>query len=59
MDYAFQFVIDNNGIDTEEDYPYQGHERTCNKDKVFASFSPLPRQNVELLSFVSAKMLVN
>lgn len=34
MDYAFQFVINNHGIDTEEDYPYQGREHTCNKEKV-------------------------
>ncbi|KAG8632388.1 low-temperature-induced cysteine proteinase [Manihot esculenta] len=34
MDYAFQFVIKNNGIDTEEDYPFQGHERSCNKEKL-------------------------
>lgn len=52
MDYAYQFVIDNHGIDTEEDYPYQGRERSCNKKKVFASFPLFPLQNVELLSFV-------
>ncbi|GMI91297.1 xylem bark cysteine peptidase 3 [Hibiscus trionum] len=34
MDYAYQFVIDNHGIDTEEDYPYQGRQKTCNKDKM-------------------------
>ncbi|KAL8141213.1 hypothetical protein V2J09_007234 [Rumex salicifolius] len=34
MDYAYQFVIDNHGIDTEEDYPYQGKQKTCNKDKM-------------------------
>ncbi|KAG8494258.1 hypothetical protein CXB51_011641 [Gossypium anomalum] len=34
MDYAFQFVINNHGIDTEEDYPYQGREHTCNKEKL-------------------------
>ncbi|XP_054818522.1 zingipain-2-like [Prosopis cineraria] len=34
MDYAYQFVIDNHGIDTEEDYPYQGRERSCIKDKL-------------------------
>ncbi|XP_010271530.1 PREDICTED: low-temperature-induced cysteine proteinase [Nelumbo nucifera] len=34
MDYAFQWVIKNKGIDTEDDYPYQGGERTCNKDKL-------------------------
>ncbi|XP_022769083.1 low-temperature-induced cysteine proteinase [Durio zibethinus] len=34
MDYAYQFVIDNHGIDTEEDYPYQTQEKTCNKEKL-------------------------
>ncbi|XP_076922208.1 low-temperature-induced cysteine proteinase-like [Bidens hawaiensis] len=34
MDYAFEFVIKNKGIDTEEDYPYQGRATTCNKNKM-------------------------
>ncbi|KAF7817606.1 low-temperature-induced cysteine proteinase [Senna tora] len=34
MDYAYQFVIDNHGIDTEEDYPFKGREGSCNKDKL-------------------------
>lgn len=34
MDYAYQFVINNHGIDTEEDYPYQGRARSCNKKMV-------------------------
>lgn len=38
MDYAYEFVINNNGIDTEEDYPYLGKETTCNKNKVMNSF---------------------
>jgi hypothetical protein len=38
MDYAYQFIIDNKGIDTEEDYPYQSRQLLCKKDKVFACF---------------------
>ncbi|KAL2504045.1 xylem bark cysteine peptidase 3 [Abeliophyllum distichum] len=34
MDYAYEFVIKNRGIDTEKDYPYQGREKTCNKEKL-------------------------
>ncbi|KAK7351725.1 hypothetical protein VNO77_11379 [Canavalia gladiata] len=34
MSYAYQFVIGNHGIDTEEDYPYQARQRPCNKDKL-------------------------
>ncbi|KAF9686774.1 hypothetical protein SADUNF_Sadunf02G0024700 [Salix dunnii] len=34
MDYAFQFVINNHGIDTEEDYPYRAQDGTCKKEKL-------------------------
>ncbi|VFQ63237.1 unnamed protein product [Cuscuta campestris] len=34
MDYAYKFVLKNNGIDTEEDYPYQGTQNTCNQAKL-------------------------
>lgn len=34
MDYAYQFVVKNKGIDTEEDYPYLSRDATCNKNKV-------------------------
>ncbi|KAK2392578.1 low-temperature-induced cysteine proteinase [Trifolium repens] len=34
MDYAYQFIIDNKGIDTEEDYPYQARQVLCKKDKL-------------------------
>ncbi|GAA0180617.1 cysteine protease [Lithospermum erythrorhizon] len=31
MDYAFDFIIKNGGIDTEEDYPYSGRDGTCDQ----------------------------
>ncbi|KAE8712649.1 Cysteine proteinase RD21a [Hibiscus syriacus] len=55
MDYAYKFVIDNHGIDTEEDYPYQGREKTCNKDKrkrrvvTFDDYADVPMNNEKQL----------
>lgn len=34
MDYAFDFIIKNGGLDTEEDYPYTALDGVCNSSKV-------------------------
>ncbi|KAM7257644.1 hypothetical protein ACFE04_013385 [Oxalis oulophora] len=34
MNYAYQFVVDNHGINTEQEYPFVGRDRTCNEDKL-------------------------
>ncbi|KAK9286254.1 hypothetical protein L1049_014641 [Liquidambar formosana] len=33
MDYAFDFIINNGGIDTEEDYPYRAVDAKCDPSR--------------------------
>ncbi|OAY78521.1 Oryzain alpha chain, partial [Ananas comosus] len=55
MDYAFQWEIKNKGIDTEDDYPYLGTEKRCNKNKMnrrvvnIDSYTDVPLNNEKLL----------
>lgn len=34
MDYAFEFIIKNGGIDTGEDYPYKATDGSCDPNRV-------------------------
>lgn len=34
MEHAFEFIIKNGGIDTEQDYPYRGRGGKCDAYKV-------------------------
>lgn len=34
MDYAFEFIVKNGGIDTEDDYPYKGVDGQCDQNRV-------------------------
>lgn len=33
MDYAFDFIVTNGGIDTEDDYPYEGLDGICDPSR--------------------------
>ncbi|KAJ6399529.1 hypothetical protein OIU77_020146 [Salix suchowensis] len=61
MDYAFQFVINNHGIDDEEDYPYRARDGTCNKEKMkrrvvtIDKYVDLPENEKQLLQAVAAQ----
>ncbi|KAF3655577.1 Actinidain [Capsicum annuum] len=55
MDYAFQFVIKNGGIDSEEDYPYVEGDGTCDTFRKNAkvvkidSYEDVPENNERAL----------
>ncbi|CAM6114199.1 unnamed protein product [Calypogeia fissa] len=34
MDYSFEFIIANGGIDSDKDYPYTGRDGRCDKEKM-------------------------
>lgn len=48
MDYGFKYIMDNQGIDTEDDYPYEAKDGTCNSEKASHKVSTIKSfQDVE------------
>jgi len=51
MDYGFQYIEDNAGIDTEVDYPYHARDQTCISSKAanhvvtISGFHDVPQNN--------------
>lgn len=56
MDLAFKYIIENNGIDTEESYPYQAHSelfcrfKASNVGATMSSYKDIRREDVEALT---------
>lgn len=36
MDGAYKFIVDNNGLSTEADYPYRGDDGTCDPNRALS-----------------------
>ncbi|CAA2997581.1 low-temperature-induced cysteine ase-like [Olea europaea subsp. europaea] len=65
MDYAFEFIIKNGGIDTEEDYPYTGRDGRCDPYRKNAKvvsidgYEDVPTYNEEALKKAVANQPVS
>lgn len=65
MDYAFEFVIKNGGIDSEEDYPYQESDGICDQNRKNAkvvkidSYEDVPAYNEKALQKAVANQPVS
>ncbi|NP_001312246.1 low-temperature-induced cysteine proteinase-like precursor [Nicotiana tabacum] len=65
MDYAFDFIIKNGGIDTEEDYPYTGRDGRCDQSRKNAKvvtingYEDVPENNEKALQKAVASQPVS
>ena len=65
MDYAFQYVEENHGIDTEKDYPYFATSGSCNAAKAkkhaatFSSFVDVDHNDEDALKAAVAQQPVS
>ncbi|KAJ7522230.1 hypothetical protein O6H91_18G002700 [Diphasiastrum complanatum] len=65
MDYAFQFIIKNGGVDTENDYPYSAVQNTCDSNRLNAhvvtidDFEDVPANNENALKKAVANQPVS
>jgi C1A family cysteine protease len=65
MDYAFQFIIDNGGLDSEEDYPYKSRDSRCDQNRKNArvvtinGYEDVPENNEKALQKAAANQVVS
>ncbi|KAA8537786.1 hypothetical protein F0562_027634 [Nyssa sinensis] len=65
MDYAFEFIINNGGIDTEEDYPYNARDGRCDQYRKNAKvvtidgYEDVPQNNEKALQTAVANQVVS